>query len=90
MVGKPEARPDASTAPYDSSFGQSPSPHGRPSPPSSARRPLFPDRHVGEEAAQAPQGIGPAAVVPEPSTLALAGIGAAIGAGVWWRRRRLA
>ena len=29
-------------------------------------------------------------VVPEPSTLALAGIGAVIGGGVWLRRRRLA
>jgi hypothetical protein len=30
--------------------------------------------------------IGPAAV-PEPSTLALAGLGALIGAGAWYRRR---
>ena len=37
-------------------------PHGRLSPPSSARRPLLPGRHVGEEAAQALRGIGPAAV----------------------------
>ena len=36
-VGKPDARRSAPTAHFGSSFGQPPSPHGRPSPSSSAR-----------------------------------------------------
>ena len=37
-AGKPDARPSAPTAPFDSFLGQSPSPHGGPSPSFSARR----------------------------------------------------
>src|SRR5262249_7143728 len=41
-VGKPDARPDAPTAPFGSSFGPPPSSHGRPSPSSSDRRQSLP------------------------------------------------
>src|SRR5262249_34722710 len=37
-TGKPDARPGAPTAPFDSTPDQSPSPRGGPSPPSSTRR----------------------------------------------------
>jgi|SRR5271165_1164714 len=37
-VGKPDAQPDAPTVPFGSFLGQSPSPHGRPSPSSSTPR----------------------------------------------------
>jgi hypothetical protein len=35
------------------------------------------------------QGAGGVSFVPEPSALVLGGIGALVGLGCWWRRRRL-
>src|SRR5262245_1567815 len=41
-TGKPDARPGAPTAPFDSTPDQSPSPRAEPSPPSSTRHPTHP------------------------------------------------